>query len=48
VNRAIWRIFREHGVRIPVPQQETRLLDSRQRPPSPLPPAQLGLDQQAD
>jgi small-conductance mechanosensitive channel len=49
VNRAIWRIFREHGVRIPVPQQETRLLDARQRPP-PLPPAQgpLGLDQQAD
>ena len=35
VNRAIWRIFREHGVRIPVPQQETRLLDARQRPPPP-------------
>ncbi len=29
VNRAIWRIFRAHGVKIPVPQQETRLLDSR-------------------
>jgi small-conductance mechanosensitive channel len=51
VNRAIWRIFREHGVRIPVAQQETRLLDSRvpRRPP---PPAgtqgPVGLDQQAD
>ena len=29
VNRAIWRIFRAHGVKIPVPQQETRLLASR-------------------
>ncbi|HYX75357.1 MAG TPA: mechanosensitive ion channel domain-containing protein [Steroidobacteraceae bacterium] len=29
VNRAIWRIFRAHGVKIPVPQQETRLLESR-------------------
>jgi small-conductance mechanosensitive channel len=26
VNRAIWRIFRAHGVTIPVPQQDTRLL----------------------
>ena len=48
VNRAIWRIFREHGVRIPVPQQETRLLDARPRraPTGPAPAA--GLDQQAD
>jgi small-conductance mechanosensitive channel len=29
VNRAIWRIFRAHGVKIPVPQQETRLLEPR-------------------
>jgi small-conductance mechanosensitive channel len=29
VNRAIWRIFRAHGVKIPVPQQETRLLAPR-------------------
>ena len=29
VNRAIWRIFRAHGVTIPVPQQETRMLESR-------------------
>jgi small-conductance mechanosensitive channel len=51
VNRAIWRIFRTYGVKIPVPQQETRLLDSRsvrtypgaaaQGPPS-------GVDQAAD
>src|ERR1700719_4852711 len=31
VNRAIWRIFRTHGVHIPVAQQETRLLDARER-----------------
>jgi small-conductance mechanosensitive channel len=31
VNRAIWRIFRAHGVRIPVPQREARLLDARTR-----------------
>jgi small-conductance mechanosensitive channel len=31
VNRAIWRIFRAHGVKIPVPQQETRLLEPRAR-----------------
>jgi small-conductance mechanosensitive channel len=51
VNRAIWRMFREHGVRIPVAQQDTYVLDGRprRRPPS-TPPAQgpLGIDQQAD
>ncbi|HEV2228555.1 MAG TPA: mechanosensitive ion channel domain-containing protein [Steroidobacteraceae bacterium] len=31
VNRAIWRIFRAHGVQIPVPQRETRLIDARAR-----------------
>jgi small-conductance mechanosensitive channel len=31
VNRAIWRIFRAHGVHIPVPQRVTRLLDARTR-----------------
>jgi small-conductance mechanosensitive channel len=35
VNRAIWRIFRAHDVRIPVPQQEMRIL--RPRAPRPLP-----------
>ena len=34
VNRAIWRIFRAHGVHIPVPQQEMRLLEPRARRPS--------------
>jgi len=51
INRAIWRIFRTHGVRIPVAQQETRLLDARrQSPPPPRPPAtgSVGVDQQAD
>jgi len=33
VNRAIWRIFRAHGVRIPVPQQEMRILASREPGP---------------
>jgi small-conductance mechanosensitive channel len=31
VNRAIWRIFRDHGVKIPVAQRELRMLE---RPPS--------------
>ncbi len=31
VNRAIWRIFRAHGVHIPVPQRDTRILDVRAR-----------------
>ena len=49
VNRAIWRIFRTHGVRIPVPQQETRLLDARrQPPPPPTTTGSVGVDQQAD
>ncbi len=49
VNRAIWRIFRTHGVRIPVPQQETRLLDARRHTPPPPPPTgSVGVDQQAD
>ncbi|HUL19638.1 MAG TPA: mechanosensitive ion channel domain-containing protein [Steroidobacteraceae bacterium] len=50
VNRAIWRIFREHGVQMPVPQLEARVHDARPRAPPALPPAQgpLGLDQQAD
>ena len=30
VNRAIWRIFRDHGVKIPVAQRELRML----QPPS--------------
>lgn len=50
VNRAIWRIFRTHGVRIPVPQQEMRMLAAREPGPPPVgsfttPPAS---DQAAD
>jgi len=50
VNRAIWRIFRAHGVTIPVAQHETRIL--RARPPralpGPLAQGPPGLDQAAD
>jgi len=31
VNRAIWRIFRAHGVHIPVPQRDLQILDGRSR-----------------
>jgi small-conductance mechanosensitive channel len=50
VNRAIWRIFRAHGVTIPVPQQETRILRSRppRALPGPLVQGPPGLDQAAD
>ncbi|HXY76416.1 MAG TPA: mechanosensitive ion channel domain-containing protein [Steroidobacteraceae bacterium] len=51
VNRAIWRIFREHGVRIPVPQQETRLLERRRtvHPASgESPQSPAGVDRAAD
>jgi small-conductance mechanosensitive channel len=51
VNRAIWRIFRAHGVKIPVPQQETRLLGppaARVYPGAGLPGSASGVDQAAD
>jgi small-conductance mechanosensitive channel len=50
VNRAIWRIFRAHGVTIPVPQQEIRMLRRRaaRGPAGPLAPGPVGLDQAAD
>ena len=35
VNRAIWRLFKQHGITIPVAQQETRLLGPRARRPHP-------------
>ena len=47
VNRAIWRIFRAHGVTIPVLRQDNRILEARPpRPPGaqPLP----GADRAAD
>jgi small-conductance mechanosensitive channel len=37
VNRAIWRIFRAHGVTIPVPQRDTRVVEAH------LPRARAGL-----
>lgn len=51
VNRAIWRIFRAHGVKIPVPQQETRILAPRGGRASldtGLPGQAAGVDQAAD
>ena len=32
VNRAIWRVFRKHGIRIPVAQRELRMLPPAQPP----------------
>ncbi len=34
VNRAIWRVFRRHGIRIPVAQRELRILPAT-RPGAP-------------
>jgi small-conductance mechanosensitive channel len=50
VNRAIWRIFRAHGVHIPVQQQDTRILDARAPRISPARPASgaPGADRAAD
>jgi len=52
VNRAIWRIFRMHGVTIPVPQRQTRILAQRPRRGLPDPAAASGptaaVDQAAD
>ena len=51
VNRAIWRIFRAHGVKIPVPQQETRMLEARGArayPGGAVPGPAAGVDQAAD
>ncbi|HVP32828.1 MAG TPA: mechanosensitive ion channel domain-containing protein [Steroidobacteraceae bacterium] len=50
VNRAIWRIFRTHGVHIPVLQQDMRILDARSRHASAgrPGPAAPGVDRAAD
>jgi small-conductance mechanosensitive channel len=37
VNRAVWRIFREHGIKIPVAQRELRMLE---RSPNSVPRSQ--------
>ncbi|HYL71987.1 MAG TPA: mechanosensitive ion channel domain-containing protein [Candidatus Dormibacteraeota bacterium] len=49
VNRAIWRIFRTHGVTIPYPQRDVRMREPR-RPlgAAPLAPPPPGRDQAAD
>jgi small-conductance mechanosensitive channel len=36
MNRAIWRTFREHGIAIPYPQREMRVLASQAAPAPPL------------
>jgi small-conductance mechanosensitive channel len=50
VNRAIWRIFREHGVTIPVMQHDLMMLEGRTRRPAPgsVPQGPVGLDHAAD
>jgi small-conductance mechanosensitive channel len=46
VNRAIWRLFKDNGVKIPVAQRELRMLES---PPPRLTPAQkAGVEQDDD
>jgi small-conductance mechanosensitive channel len=50
INRAIWRIFRAHGVTMATPQREVYMLEQRRSPP-PLDPGaapDAGLDQSAD
>jgi small-conductance mechanosensitive channel len=34
VNRAIWRLFKQHGITIPVAQREV-VLEMRERPTAP-------------
>ena len=36
VNRAIWRVFKQHGIKIPVAQREFRMLDKTERLPTQL------------
>ena len=36
VNREIWKVFRERGIKIPVAQREFRMLERSARPPAPL------------
>jgi small-conductance mechanosensitive channel len=50
VNRAIWRIFRTHGVHIPVPQRDLRMRaeTGRRAPPGGSTPGVPGFDRAAD
>jgi small-conductance mechanosensitive channel len=45
VNRAIWRLFRDNGVKIPVAQRELRMLEPV---PRPVKPPQTAVDQDDD
>jgi small-conductance mechanosensitive channel len=33
VNRAIWRLFKEHGITVPVAQREITFEMKKERPP---------------
>lgn len=50
VNRAIWRIFRAHGLTMPFPQRDVHLVAGRGAGPRPAgaPPVAPGRDQAAD
>jgi small-conductance mechanosensitive channel len=37
INRAIWRVFKEKGIKIPVAQREIRMLDRAAAPLLPRP-----------
>ncbi|HSY08403.1 MAG TPA: mechanosensitive ion channel domain-containing protein [Steroidobacteraceae bacterium] len=44
INRAIWRVFKEQGIKIPVAQREIRLLDRGAEPLLPRPGADVHRD----
>ena len=46
VNRAIWRLFKDNGVKIPVAQRELRMLEPVQRFVKP--PEKPGVEQDDD
>jgi small-conductance mechanosensitive channel len=53
VNRAIWKIFRAHGVKIPVAQRELRMLEKAPpvkigRPPANGREGEIDLDENSD
>jgi small-conductance mechanosensitive channel len=48
VNRAIWRIFRENGVKIPVAQRELRMLERPADRPLEPPQSERGREDAAD
>ncbi|MNY57504.1 hypothetical protein D3C86_1937240 [compost metagenome] len=44
MNRAIWRTLREHGISIPYPQRELRVLGEAPLPGNDLPPSKNVVD----